>query len=915
MRIEFGWSLDGASWADAASGGMTGQVRIGPRGLLGLLQTRLGLTRPAIDQAVRIAQYLRLIEQCIESPTDKAQFWPARSFALDPWSTARQLLRWRDAAVEAGWSPDPKGTILPPRLAALATIERRAVVGMVGTTDAAGNPATLAPGAADDLAEMVAELELGAIGWPLGIQQLVAQKDPAALPGLWPRLLELLGRAGVEVTRAEARAGGRPEVVVVQCRDEWTAADVAARYLSAGPREGLHLLATTDTAVLDAALHRRDLPAVGAVESSTDRASHQVLGLYLDVAIAPVDVHQLAALLDLRVLPALEPEGDPIGLVPAPVRRALLRALASEPGVGGPAWRAALARLEEREDAAKVMVSAREIDRLVSDPLPAQALRPEALSTRLGWLADRLRAVGHRDSDLRASLTQVQTLRQVLGMLDPSTTLSRRTLQQVIDACGGGGGSTLARREVAEWTVTTRPAQLPATGGTVLWWGPEADEVTPPVVWDQGEAAALTAAGAHLLAPEALAALRVEAGSAGMAGAGTVVAVLPGRRLEEAGRPSSLLARLETDAERTEGDRLTPESLVSGDRWSLAGRSLEVRVPAAEHPSPDTSAERSAGDLTHLLPSRLSYSQLDTLIACPHRWVLEYALKIRPASVAALPTGPRMIGTLVHAVVETLVQERGRSLTPPSGERIEEVFDQLVPQLASELDLPGRSAERAEIRGRARRSLAELFGRTAAAGLQITGTETRFELPLELPLKTGPHPVVIAGSRDVDALDAAGNPLVLDLKWTSSLRRYADLYDSGDAIQLATYAWSLAQEGVGAGEPAEVGYFLLRSGEFVAADRALDPHRRAPMDVGDAWERMLASASEALDEIATGQVRLGCRSLLDGAGLDTDAPYAKRRTAIGKAREAARGRGRVLVEDHCGIGDYAQLCGLIGDGR
>src|SRR5699024_8050381 len=195
---------------------------------------------------------------------------------------------------------------------------------------------------------------------------------------------------------------------------------------------------------------------------STDRASHQVLGLYLDVAIAPVDVHQLAALLDLRVLPAREPEGDPVGLVPAPVRRALLRALASEPGVGGPAWREALARLEQREDAERSMVSAREIDRLVREPLPAEALRPQELSTRLGCVADPLRAVGRRDCDLLASLTQVPTLRQVLGMLDPSAPLSRRTLQQMIDACGGGGGSARAHQEVAEWTVTTRPAQLSA---------------------------------------------------------------------------------------------------------------------------------------------------------------------------------------------------------------------------------------------------------------------------------------------------------------------------------------------------------------------------------------------------------------------------------------------------------------------
>src|SRR5699024_5746073 len=228
---------------------------------------------------------------------------------------------------------------------------------------------------------------------------------------------------------------------------------------------------------------------------------------------------------------------------------------------------------------------------------------------------------------------------------------------------------------------------------TVLWWGPEAEAASPPVVWDQAESAALTAGGARLLEPEALAALQVEAGIAGMAAARTVVAVLPGRRLEEPARPSSLLARLETAAGRSQEDRLTPESLVDGGRWSLAGRSLAVRTPTEEHPRPDTSASRSAGaltplapsrasarppaatdadrwqearltperlwdggrcslaarslavrppteehprpdtsasrsagDLPHLLPSRVSYSQLDTLIACPHRWVLEHAL-------------------------------------------------------------------------------------------------------------------------------------------------------------------------------------------------------------------------------------------------------------------------------------------------
>ena len=68
---------------------------------------------------------------------------------------------------------------------------------------------------------------------------------------------------------------------------------------------GNAVLASADTDVLDRALHRRGMPAIGAVGPSRDRAHHQVLGLFLDVATAPVDVHQLAALLDLRVLPYL----------------------------------------------------------------------------------------------------------------------------------------------------------------------------------------------------------------------------------------------------------------------------------------------------------------------------------------------------------------------------------------------------------------------------------------------------------------------------------------------------------------------------------------------------------------------------------------------------------------------------------
>ena len=881
MRIEFGWSLDGAAWADG--GGASGAARLGPRGLVQLLQGRLGLTRPAVEPAVRIAQYLRLLQ---ESPQD----WPARSFAVDPWSTAAQLLRWRDAAVATGWRPATAEDALPERLAVLRDLERAAAVGVTGT---------LAPSGADDLREIIDLLEEVAGAWPLGIEELVLEEQPAALPGMWPRLLELLAEAGVRLEGPARAAAGSPELTVVEALDEWSAADAAARFLTADPQ--VTVLAAADTDVLDRALHRRGLPAIGAVGPSRDRAHHQVLGLFLDVATAPVDVHQLAALLDLRVLPGAEAEAEPVGLVPALARRELLGALSVEPGVGGPAWRAALTRISEAEQP-RALEAARVIDRLVAAPLPADDLRPGAIAERLDWLAERLRAVARGDGDLLASLTQVQVLQRVLGMLDAAEPLARRTLQQIIDSCGGAGPSPRAVREVSPWQVTTSPAQV--RSGTVLWWGPSSDRARPAQRWDAAETAALEAGGGRVMTPTQLASLEVDAALRGLRRAGAVVAVLPGRRLEEVPGPSGLLAHLGA------GTRLRPEELIEDGRWSLAGRTLEVAAPPLAPEPEKPPLEHRIAPAPHLLPRRLSYTQIAALLACPHQWALQHALDVRPAEVAVLPTGARMIGTLVHAVVETLVHERSGA-TAPTDDEIEAVLDRLVPQLASELDLPGRAAAREDVRDRAVRSVSALFSGVTQAGLRITGTETRFELPLALPLTGGERTVPFVGSRDLDAVGPDGRRTVLDLKWSRSRTRYGDLFDTSEAIQLASYAWTLAQEHPGE-EPADVGYFLLRSGEFVSADPELDPHGRAPMDTGEAWRRMLAAVTARLDEVAAGRIRCGCRELQERTGLDATATWSKRSTALAKARAAEREAGSLLVEDHCGLGDHAVLCGTTG---
>lgn len=60
MIIEFGWGLDGASWS-AGRSAAAGYAIMGPHALVALLQTRLGLTHPGVEQPLRIAQYRELL--------------------------------------------------------------------------------------------------------------------------------------------------------------------------------------------------------------------------------------------------------------------------------------------------------------------------------------------------------------------------------------------------------------------------------------------------------------------------------------------------------------------------------------------------------------------------------------------------------------------------------------------------------------------------------------------------------------------------------------------------------------------------------------------------------------------------------------------------------------------------------------
>ncbi|MCC7532122.1 MAG: hypothetical protein IT342_26700 [Candidatus Melainabacteria bacterium] len=104
LDIVFGWHLDGFTYPETSTGKdfSLGSLVVGPAGLAQQLALRLGVTKPFLPQAVRIANYMRALEQI----DDGDQFY-SKSFALDSWSTASCLLVMREQLISAGWDGNP----------------------------------------------------------------------------------------------------------------------------------------------------------------------------------------------------------------------------------------------------------------------------------------------------------------------------------------------------------------------------------------------------------------------------------------------------------------------------------------------------------------------------------------------------------------------------------------------------------------------------------------------------------------------------------------------------------------------------------------------------------------------------------------------------------------------------------------
>jgi ATP-dependent helicase/nuclease subunit B len=177
---------------------------------------------------------------------------------------------------------------------------------------------------------------------------------------------------------------------LLEAETESAAAELLADLLAALPNlDGLTILATRPTSMLDAALRRRHLPRLGFSRRSPLRGILQVLPLVFAIRWQPFDARSLVELLQLPRCP-----------IPREVRRQLLFLLPETPGRGGAKWHKAIAEgltelrsrleLDDPDRASERIASAEEAVAIWLESPPADpdtGLPVEALLRACGALA------------------------------------------------------------------------------------------------------------------------------------------------------------------------------------------------------------------------------------------------------------------------------------------------------------------------------------------------------------------------------------------------------------------------------------------------------------------------------------------------------------------------------------------------
>jgi ATP-dependent helicase/nuclease subunit B len=583
------------------------------------------------------------------------------------------------------------------------------------------------------------------------------------------------------------------------------------------------VLAMNKGATLDDALSDAGYPRLGFSDTSFWRPVFQVLPLSLELLWRPLDPVVLLQFL-----------AHPMGPIPGPIRRRLAEVVASEPGIGGDSWLAAVesaldkAVADEPEQTAKekrnklaanvdFWLDSERFDPQSGVPLPVLKTRIQRISA---WLSSAF-AVQEDEAVAKlysAALGQSDELNRTIDRLMKSGNdqLTRESTRHLVEAVRGTGVSRPGRPwqcepGTSQLLKADSPAGVIEPVSTVIWWGCDKERLPGLYPWSRSEQATLAAHGIKLLpldtqlewqagtwlrpilsAKERLVLVLHDSVDSHHPVFDQIVAVAEGwleARVDEVMREPTMLP---LDCRLPEVQMVSQQAIPAKTRWWQLPDSVSLGVRDVE-----------------------SYSSLEKFLYGPYQWVLNYKARVRPGALAELGDGSLLKGSLAHDLFERFFREH-EDIGSINAARAEQwavlCLNDLIEKCGAVLLTPGRQAEKEDFIVTVTRALSELVMHLQSANV----VQVSMEASYQGRFRGGE----MQGMIDMHVTNASGATAVVDIKWGGLEYRRNTLKQS-TYLQLAVYAQLSHQKEQ---QWPALGNFIIRDAQMLVLESDFFPN-------------------------------------------------------------------------------------------
>lgn len=860
LKITLGYWLDSTTYPDALGDQVAsvGTVVTGFNGLIGILETQLGLTVPNVSENQRIAEWQELIRK-----QDSGKKLFSKSFETDSWNTAKELLRRRDELVLAGWNP-------------LVHVGGSAWIDTLAELELA-NPNRLC-GFPDRVRGLISRLQDQV---QVQIEKINIVDEDKTLWDPWCiQLIDLLKEIGVETQNVSTMfekeiqkdsytdlsllqkvmagekssevAKGDGSLLLIRSEQEWDAADFLISWLQQNTSEDTVLIKGDGSLFLDELLNRRGVPAAGVDALSKWRAVLQVLPLTIDTYWEPLRVDRMLELLTIPTSP-----------VPGKIRYKLAKVLAANPGIGGPLWVQAIQDginayeeiwtaegLDEKEVKKRRKNLEARLDLWVNHEYydPTEGIPFEQLMN-ICQKVSQWAALNYQTTNDLMFVQATQYAQEVMEGLKSlgAKRVTRLQVGRILESVLGEGAKLSGyTQEAAQWQVVNHPGQIWGKAENIIWWGFHKNMSGPSVrTWTSKERGWLREHGVNLLEEDVR--RRREAAAwqraARLSNKRLILfapAKVKGKEISIHPLWDEIRYAIAKDHNTEKKITIEAADIRKQSRFSIPGMEFE-RTPLQTTKIPDPIRTWRVPENIVVPREVESATSFEGLIGCPLKWTFTYVANVKPGKILSLPHESIMLGNLGHVILETLITEKTDWSEEEVGIRTGDLFDQLTPRLAATLLEPQNGILRSETRFKLQKSLQKFFKVLNHAGITIQDTEIELQ-------KTWSDGVEFNGRLDLIGETASGNKILFDAKWSRKPSNYKVRLENL-SVQLTLYHWLLAEDD---NQELPVAYFMLRSGDFfslphgdfpsdhhVAGPSLLESHQVLRQSVQDIWSQLL----------------------------------------------------------------------------